>query len=153
MTDSNEVMPQEKSLRVYEVGYLLLPSIPEEKLPEETTRLKSLIAQLGGEVISEEDPQARPLSYEMVKQVGTKNERFTNAYFGWVKFESMPEVAVELKKKLDLDQSFLRFLIVKTVRENVLAAAKKEREDALRAEEGDAEEGNIDQKIDELVSE
>ena len=160
MTDSSGATPREESLRVYEVGYLLLPSIPEEKLPEEVTRLKTIIADLGGQVISEEDPKLRDLTYEMTKPIGTRNERFNEAYFGWVKFESEPNVAVELKAKFDLHDSLIRYLIVKTVRENVLAAARREREEAaeaiLKKEADDAnveEVAGIDAKIDELVSE
>jgi ribosomal protein S6 len=160
MTESNEATPREESLRVYEVGYLMLPSIPEEKLPEEVTRLKTIITELGGSVISEEDPELRDLSFEMIKHIGTRNERFNNAYFGWIKFESDPNVAVDLKTKLDLHDSLIRFLIVKTVREDVLAEARREREEAaeaiLQKEADDAkaeETAGLDAKIDELVSE
>jgi small subunit ribosomal protein S6 len=160
MTDSMEVNPQENSLRVYEVSYMMLPSIPEEKLPEEVERLKTIVGELGGTVISEEDPKLRDLAYEMIKNIGTKNERFNEGYFGWIKFEAQPETAEMLKKRLDLHDSLIRFLIVKTVRENVLAEAKREREEAAEAlqqkqeDEVNAEEdAGLDAKIDELVSE
>ncbi len=111
-------MTEKGERRIYEVGYLLLPSIPEEHLAKEVSEIKKLISDAGGEFISEEDPKLRPLAYEMVKLVGTRNEKFRSAYFGWVKFETTaPEVLV-LKEKFDSKESILRHLLVKTVRED-----------------------------------
>lgn len=162
MTDIFEVESGSDNLRVYEVGYLLLPSIPEEKVPDEVSIIKEHIARLGGVILSQEEPRMRTLAYEMVKPVGTRNERFKSAYFGWVKFESMPDGAVELKKVFDLSPSVLRFILIKTVREDTVSYAKREEEaqaqeaERLAAVEsaGVASSGEeLDKSIDELVAE
>ena len=105
-------------VRVYEVGYLLLPSISEEQLPEYVSEIKKLINDAGGQLISEENPKFRHLAYEMTKLIGTRNERFTSAYFGWIKFEMTGENLLVVKSKLDAIQAILRYLAIKTVREN-----------------------------------
>ncbi len=104
--------------KVYEVGYLLLPSISEEQLPDHVSEIKKLIDAGEGVLISEENPKFRHLAYEMTKLIGTRNEKFTSAYFGWIKFEMTGENLLTLKAKLDAYQEVLRYLVIKTVREN-----------------------------------
>jgi hypothetical protein len=50
----------------------------------------------------------------MEKHIGIRNERFHNAYFGWVKFETSPASALVLKTKLDAMQDVLRFILIKS---------------------------------------
>lgn len=114
---SNHADELEDSKRVYEVGYLLLPSIPEEHIPEQVTKLKEVIENAGGVSLSEEDPKLRPLAYEMVKHIGTENVRFNTAYFGSIKFEVVAGELPSIKTKLDAVDSMLRALIVKIPRD------------------------------------
>jgi ribosomal protein S6 len=113
-----EEMIEKDENRVYEVGYLLLPSIPEEQVSNHVSTIKKLIEGAGGEFISLEDPKLRHLSYEMKKLVGTSNTAFRSAYFGWVKFEMPAEGALNLKVELDKNENILRYLLIKTVRES-----------------------------------
>ncbi len=148
MTDEHQ-SEQESALRVYEVGYLVLPSVPEEHIPEFTNNLKGVILREGGAVISEGEPLIRPLAYEMVKPLGTRNERYKSAYFGWVKFEVSPQGALEIKKSLDAMESLLRFILVKTVREapQVEKTLEGEEDQSLK------DEPSLDKSIEELVIE
>ncbi|MCE9549181.1 30S ribosomal protein S6 [Candidatus Nomurabacteria bacterium] len=150
--------------RVYELGYLLAPTIKEEEVPAVYGNLKELILSLGGEVISDEMPRMMSLAYTMVKVVTNVRNKFNTAYFGWVKFYMKPEKVLELKAKLDLDPEFVRFLITKTVKENTIAAkrfvrddmshrkapAAKKDKDAGPAPEINKEE--IDKEIDAMVA-
>lgn len=155
----------ERENRIYEVGYLLLPSIPEEQLSAKVTEIKETISNLGGQFISEEDPSLRPLAYEMVKLVGTRNERYKTAYFGWVKFELDAQQAVALKVALDANVSILRYLTVKTVREDTYVPRDTTSHDENSVEENvsdealpvvdvviDAPAEDIDKSIDALVA-
>lgn len=69
-------------------------------------------------------PKMIPLAYSMLKVVSNVRSKFNTAYFGWVKFFMDPEKVLELKKKLDLDPNMIRFLILKTVKENTLASKR-----------------------------
>ena len=45
---------EETLARVYEVGYLLIPTIPEEEVPAVYSGLKDLIVSLGGSIVADE---------------------------------------------------------------------------------------------------
>ncbi|OGI47183.1 hypothetical protein A2121_01720, partial [Candidatus Nomurabacteria bacterium GWB1_40_6] len=100
--------------RVYELGYLLVPSITEENLPVMYGNIKELVSSFKGEIISDEMPKMIPLAYSMVKVISNVRNKFNTAYFGWTKFVMDSDKVLELKKKLDLDPNFVRFLILKT---------------------------------------
>src|SRR3989344_2897987 len=97
--------------RIYELGYLLVSTIPIEDVPTNYSNLKDLIISQGGEIISDEMPKEIKLAYTMRKIVQNVRSKFDSAYFGWIKFEIYPEQIIELKKKLDIDVNIIRFLI------------------------------------------
>jgi len=110
--------------KIYEVGYLLVPTIKEEEVPAVYGNLKELVSSFGGEVIMDEMPKITNLAYEMLKVTSNVRSHFNTAYFGWTKFVMEPAQVLELKKKLDLDPIFIRFLILKTIKENTIAAKR-----------------------------
>jgi ribosomal protein S6 len=130
MEDANENV--EKNSRIYEVSYLLVPTLSEENVPATYSGFKDLVVSLGGEIISDEMPKMISLAYTMLKVVQNVRNKFDSAYFGWVKFEMNPEKVLELKKKLDVNPNFIRFLILKTVRENTIAAKRFVHRDSRR---------------------
>src|SRR3989338_5498231 len=71
--------------RVYEVGFLIVPTVTEEELPREVTAVKDVLDKEKASVIAEEFPKFRALTYGMQKRVGGAYQTHTNAYFGWVK--------------------------------------------------------------------
>ena len=115
--------------RVYELGYLLVPTIKEEDVPGIFGNLKELITTEGGVAISDEMPKTTTLAYTMRKVVSNISSKFNTAYFGWIKFTMDTSKVLELKKKLDLDPNIIRFLILKTVRENTMAVKRFMRAD------------------------
>ncbi|MCM2338846.1 MAG: 30S ribosomal protein S6 [Burkholderiales bacterium] len=159
----NNIEGVETNTRIYEVGYLLLSSISLEDMPVVYGNLKDLIVSLGGEIISDEMPKTIPLAYTMTKVIQNIRNKFDTAYFGWVKFEMSPDKVLELKKKLDLDVNFLRFLILKTIRENTIAAKRFVHKDSRRKTTSSKKEGEnetvlpidkeeIDKEIDAMVA-
>ncbi len=120
----NKVEDEGVESRIYEVGYLLLPTIPGEEVPAVYGNLKELIASLGGVAISDEMPRLTSLAYKMVKVLQNVRHKFDTAYFGWMKFSMDPEKVLELKKKMDLNLNIIRFLTLKTVKENTIAAKR-----------------------------
>jgi ribosomal protein S6 len=122
MTQTDAIEQAEN--RIYELGFHVVSSIPEEKLPAEVTIIKDLLESNGAVIISEEFPKLRALSYTMTKVVGPKHLKFDTAYFGWVKFEMNPDAVSKIKNSLERNDNIIRFLIVKTVRENTMTAPK-----------------------------
>jgi ribosomal protein S6 len=145
----------EDNMQVYEAGFLLVPTLPEEKLPGEFDAIKKLVSEHGGTIISEEMPKSRSLSYSMTKVVETKRYKFNEAYFGWVKFELSRSALAEVEKGLKVNTSVLRYLLIKTVRENTLYTPRIIKK---ATEDGEVTEGepalapvDIDKSIDALV--
>lgn len=103
--------------KVYEIGYLLVSSIPEEKVSAKVDELKAILSAKKVEMIAEEAPVLETLAYTMIKKVGPKNTRFTQAYFGWVKFATEPETIIKIKTAIDADTEVLRSLIITAPRE------------------------------------
>lgn len=158
--DENEI-EGEANQRVYELGYLLVPTITEEDMPAMYGNIKELVSSFGGAPVSDEMPKMIPLAYAMVKVVNNVRSKFNTAYFGWTKFIMDSDKVLELKKKLDLDPKVLRFLILKTVEENTIAAKRFVRSDMHRKPRTPKEDGEnatpinkeeIDKEIDALVA-
>ncbi|MEK7135140.1 MAG: 30S ribosomal protein S6 [Patescibacteria group bacterium] len=111
-------------MQIYEVGYLILPSIPEEGLPAVVEKMKAVVTKAGGQNLDGEDPVKQDLAYTMSKTVGASKYVANEAYMGWMKCELEPAVAPEVKAELDKVEELLRFLIVKAPRESSFTFAK-----------------------------
>ncbi len=120
--------------RIYEVGYLLVPTISEEELPREVTALKDVLEKEKVAIISEEFPKLRPLAYFMQKRAGGVYQKHTNAYFGWVKFEASPESVLRIDLACKSNEKVLRYIVVKTVREQTLTMGRTRTERRERKE-------------------
>lgn len=155
-------MESNKDLKVYEIGYLLVSSIPEEKIEAKYEALKDFLSKKGVEHIGEEKPELIDLSYTMIKKVDSRNVRFTQGYFGWFKFAIDTETILEIKKAFDVDLDVLRYLLINTPRENTYlgkrasAILKEEPIEAIVKEDIKEEEiTKIDEiaKVDEVTKE
>ncbi len=147
--------------QVYEIGFHIVPTVAEEKLGDEVSVIRNAVEQGGGIVISEEFPKMRDLTYVMQKYIDTKKVSYEKAYFGWIKFEGAPELAQEIKKSADEHPQVLRYLLIKTIRENSLLTKPKERVEREEKKDdvsetkvkGKIDEETIDESIEELVIE
>jgi ribosomal protein S6 len=165
--ETEKTLEKGDTLTIYEVSYLLLPSLALEQVPAKVTALKEMLTSVGGEVISDENPILIDLAYPMTKVVGTTRHKCTTGYFGWIKFELTKEGIGEVKKSLDMNNEILRYLIIKTVRENTLLNGKMklkfdevkkhgvgpyeaETEEVVSVEK-EATPEEIDKSIDDLV--
>ena len=120
-----------------------------------------MLTSNGASFIADEYPKMMELAYEMSRAIANKKQKFTNGYFGWVKFEMSREGIVAAKAELDKNESVIRFLITKTVRESTLTPKRTytkegaKRKVATKSDEP-AEainEETIDKDIDALVLE
>src|SRR3989344_9079230 len=102
--------------RIYELGYHLVPTLAAEQIPEASGAVRGMIERISKDIIAEELPVFIDLAYQIVKTVDHKNKRFDEAYFGWIKFEASPAGIAELEEGLKKDENVLRYLIVKTIR-------------------------------------
>lgn len=146
--------------RLYELGYLLVPTTPEGEVAQEVDVLKAMVTKAGGEIHSEGTPEFIDLAYTMEKDVASKKYKYSQGYFGWIKFMLAPEAVEALTKAIDGDKSLIRYILVKTSVENTVVfkkpkvEAKREvfmsdEELAELAAAADAEEADIDESVEE----
>lgn len=128
----------ETTTRVYELGYLLAPTAPETEVPGLVDALKAAIEKAGGSVRAEGAPEFIDLAYTMEKSIASKKMKYSQAYFGWIKFEAAPEAMESLKKTLDVMAVLIRYILVKTSIENAVIF-KKPKIEAKRAIDSDDE--------------
>ena len=149
---------------IYEIGFLLVPTIAEGSLASEFGVLKSKIEAIGGVAIAEEFPQLIDLAYEMAKTISNKKTKFNQGYFGWIKFELEPSKINEVKVYADGNEKIIRSLIISTVRENTIIGKKfVSKTDRKRAPTrsivvekevaGPIDAVELDKQIDSLVTE
>lgn len=148
---------------VYEVSYILLPSLATEQVPAKVETIVKMVETAGGELVSSENPVLIDLAYPMTKVVHTNRQKCDKGYFGWMKFEMDREGVKDVKKNLDNDEQILRYLIIKTVRENTLLNGKmqlrgesEEKKEKFQAKDIDVSTPEstpeeIDKSIDDLV--
>ncbi|MEK7148320.1 MAG: 30S ribosomal protein S6 [Patescibacteria group bacterium] len=110
--------------RIYELGYHLVPTLADGQIPKASGAVRGMIERISKGIIAEELPVFIDLAYQIVKTIDHKNNRFNDAYFGWIKFEGSPAGIADLEEGLKKDENVLRYLIVKTVRENTFIAKK-----------------------------
>lgn len=110
--------------QVYELGFHIVPTVPENDLPSEVSALKTLIENNKGIVISEEFPKIQNLSYSIFKVVGGVKQKCDTAYFGWIKFEGDSSLVKTVEEGAKTNPHVLRYLLVKTVKESTLYGLK-----------------------------
>lgn len=146
---SNDVTSSEP--RVYELGYLIMPSVDEGDLGTQRDALVALITRFEGIVIDEGQPALIDLAYEMDKTINNKRSTFNQAYFGWIKFDVSPRGVEALTKEIEAVESLIRFILVKTVKENTLTSEQPYKlAKAFSDGSGDGEDIDIDE-VDDLT--
>jgi ribosomal protein S6 len=107
-------------------------------------------------------PKMMELAYEMSRTIDNKKTWFTTAYFGWVKFDLEPAALAAVEEVLKRDEEVIRYMVLKTVRENTIAQKRSmsrpaRARDAAPTEEGEAaapaNPEEIDKQIEALVTE
>ncbi len=115
---------EEATLRIYEVGYTISPSIKEEDLEKHVGTIRAAIEKAGGSFIAEGAPALTKLAYDMSGKEGDRTVEFDRGYFGWIKFEAATSSVAALEETLKADATILRFIIFRTVREDTRAKIK-----------------------------
>ena len=119
---------------VYEAGFHVVPTVAESKVGEVVERVRAAIEKLGGSIIAEGFPQKVSFTFIIERAVAGKREKYSEGYFGWMKFESPAAAAKQLEDVLLADRDVLRSLIVRTTREEVAAPKEVFSSNALAGE-------------------
>lgn len=152
--------------RIYEIGYVITPSVKEENIEKTVAGIRSEIEKAGGSFIAEGAPSLTRLAYAMYVKEGGKKIEHDRGYFGWIKFEAAVEGAQTLEASLKGNADILRCMIFRTVREDTRAKMKAptlrevKRTDIIkstprRAEEdkGPVSEADLEKAIQDITTE
>lgn len=105
---------------VYEVGFHLLPSIPEGEVAATADKIRALLGS--AEIISQGTPAKTTLAYTIERAGQGKREKFTQSYFGWIKFAVEDNTGiVGLQESLRAMPEVIRYMVISTTREEAKA--------------------------------
>ncbi len=151
---NNQVLGEKNDTsRVYEVSYLLMPTISEEQVPANVSDIKNFLTSSGASIVSFEDPILIDLAYPMTKVVQTYRHTVEQGYFGWIKFEISGDSMNSINKFFDNNSLVLRYLIIKTVKENTLVNGKMKLKSEDKLKRVDSDEILDDVSFDESTEE
>ena len=106
-------MANAEEMKIYEIGYLLVPYLPAEDVSKTVENsLKAKILAVGGEVTSEMNPTMTRLAYILTKVINNKHTKFSDAYFGALRFKALPAFAKTLEAELAKDDLLIRSLLI-----------------------------------------
>jgi ribosomal protein S6 len=155
-----------EELKLYELGYHLVPSLGEDDLALRVADLQKKIAALGGKIHSEGAPQSFTLAYTMHKMRAGKWDRYDSTFFGWTRFEATGESIPQLKEELDHKDELVRYILIKLDRDALLPQRVYKPKLDLREVEtkpkqlekkqtvettGEVSETELDKQIEELI--
>ena len=135
--------------RIYEIGYHITPTTPEENLEKIVGDIRSSIEKAGGDFIAEGAPTLTKLSYDIDAREGDKRVSHDRGFFGWIKFEAPVAAAQTLDTELKVNPNVLRAIVFRTVREETRARMKAptlrevKRTDTIRSAPRRAEESTV----------
>lgn len=162
---SSQANPYKDEKAVYEIGFHVVSTIPEEEVGKVVEGIRAELDKAEVEVISESFPQKMALAYTIERPVsGSRNEKHTDSYFGWIKFETAPEAIPAIQEAVRNMNSVLRYLLIETVREDITTQPRRAvfssdrlegktiRKPASPAEKGgEVSEEELDKSIEALV--
>ncbi len=115
---SSQANAPKDSRPLYEIGFHVVPTVEESKLGDVVAAIKAEISKAGGELVGEEAPQKLTLSYVVERAVSGKREKYTESYFGWVRFVAEERAGIPaLDAHLRGDKNILRYLLIQTLPE------------------------------------
>jgi len=153
------ISAMEDENKLYEIGYLLNPLVPEESVGEHINEIRNSIEVAGGVLVSEDPFKMLDLAYSVCKVVASKKECVDRAYFGSIKFTATGEAIAKIKEASDKNDKIIRYLIIKTVKENSrpspFSGSSTTTRYKAKTEEpkskGQVSEKELDKEIEELL--
>jgi small subunit ribosomal protein S6 len=94
--------------RVYELTYLLTPTLTESEATAAKKAVDALVAKFGGKMVKTEDWGKRELAYK----IRHSGQRQGEAYYTHLVIEFEPRKAFEFEKELYLQDEIMRHLVV-----------------------------------------
>ena len=114
----------ESTRPVYEVAFHLVPTLEEAEVGVVVEKIRGALANAQAEIIKDQFPQKMMLAYVVERAAAGKREKFSDAYFGFIKFSLEREHVALLEQLLRTSKEVLRYLLVETLREEPVIARR-----------------------------
>jgi small subunit ribosomal protein S6 len=108
---------KEVSMRIYETGFLLAPSISEEEMETIITQMADVISQKEGKLIKQERWGKRRMAYSIKK--------FNEAFYVFLHYEGKEDIPLELERRFKQTDVVLRYLTLKKEAQEAVRKKKK----------------------------
>src|SRR3989338_8587558 len=108
---------------VYEIGFHIVPTVGEEGVSAVVESVRKALGD--AEIISEGFPKKITLAYQVERATQGKREKYTESYFGHIKFAMQRDGITAFTEAVRVMQPILRFLIIETVREHCAPAPRR----------------------------
>ena len=89
----------------YEFSYILDGVLADDQIKELVARINKYITDNGGEVVDSDEWGMRPLAYSIRNR--------SNGYYVNLHFKSAPDFPAKLERTLRIEESILRYLVLK----------------------------------------
>ncbi len=150
------------STPVYEIGFHVVPTVGDDGVSKAVEAIRAALGE--AEIISEGFPQKMALAYRVERATQGKREKFTESYFGFIKFAMEREQMNAFQDAVRAMPSILRFLVIETVREDIAAAKPRavftsdrlegktlEKPVAAPEKTGEVSEADLDKSLEALT--
>jgi ribosomal protein S6 len=148
---------KESEAKLYELGFLLDPVIPEDAVAGETAKISQLVESHGGKIEVAGTPSLRALAYTVEIARAGKRYKYDQAHFSWLKFWLVPGEIEGLEHGVKKMVSVIRHLLVRGTMASTTPAVRRyiKKDEALTPEVGEvkkATEAEIDKEVDALIA-
>ena len=117
---SSQANAPKDSRPVYEIGFHVLSTVDESGVGAMLEAIRNELTKATAEIIKEQFPQKIALAYTIERAVSGKRDKYSDAYFGSIKFAMEREHIPALEALLRGSKNILRYLLIETVREEVV---------------------------------
>lgn len=155
-TQANEMLP------VYEIGYHVVPTVGDEGVAKVVDAIRAALKD--AEIITDGFPQKIALAYTVERAAQGKREKYTESYFGFIKFAATRETFADAKAKVEAMPQVLRSLAIETVREDLMQQKQRavfasdrlegktlEKPTATPEKGGEVSEAELDKSLEALT--
>lgn len=162
---SSQANAPKETRPIYEIGFHVVPNLDEAGVAKAAELIRSAVEKGDAEIISEVAPARMRFAYTIERATSGHREKFDEGYFGFIKFATERENINDLEHMLRANRDILRYLLVETVREDIMNAPRRATfaSDRLEGEtikkpmaapekSGEVSEEDLNKSIDALVS-
>ena len=122
-TSGPSAAPVKNTTPVYEVSFHIIPTVGEDGVQAVLEKVRILLGD--AEIISQTFPTKMTLAYRVERAQAGAREKYTESYFGFIKFATNRENIATIEQGLRALHEVLRYLLIETVREDITQAPRR----------------------------